>query len=58
MKAIKGKADMKSSWQNSGRFKITVDTKPTGSIMDTARPATTSQIGPQSKTGFGLNRKA
>ncbi len=43
------------------KWKVTVDDGSTGSVMDTERPRTgqyedSRNIGPQSKTGFGLNR--
>lgn len=62
-KTFKGKADTKgSSWVNSGRFKAAPELNPdTGSFSDMTRPGSAEysgnkQIGPQSKTGFGLNR--
>lgn len=51
-----------SSWVNSGRFNPTNEAKDTGSFSDMTRPRFapyadgTGQIGPQSKTGFGLKR--
>lgn len=56
-KTHKGRADTSgSSWQNSGRFKPTNDPNTNGSVMDTDRPKSYPAIGPQSKTGFGMNR--
>jgi hypothetical protein len=58
MNAKSGRGTMKSSWQNSGRFKSSQEqNKGTGSVMDVDRPPTYPQIGPVSKTGFGQKRK-
>jgi len=64
-KTVKGRADTRgSSWVNNGRFSPVAELNPdTGSMSDLTRPGSpeyslTKQIGPQSKTKFGLNRKA
>jgi len=65
MKTVKGRADTYgSSWVNSGRFKpVAEQNGASGSVSDVSRGGSeeyspTKQIGPQSKTKFGLNRKA
>lgn len=60
-KGHKGKANYTGKIQVAGKWDVTTDDNSTGSVLDTARPMNgpyDRQIGPQSKTKFGLNRKA
>lgn len=50
----KGKADMKHP--TPPKWKVTVTDKSSGAVLDTSRPSSKPQIGPQSKTNFGKNR--
>lgn len=58
-KSHKGKASTQSP-SYTGKWKVTSTDKSSGSVMDTERPMNGPYdrlIGPQSQTGFGLDKK-